>query len=64
MDEIGKISDRMRITRNKKVLARVGFEKIQVQRCLNLLGRYLWIIPKTLKIEKFIYSEIRIYRTY
>ncbi|MDI6810105.1 MAG: hypothetical protein QMD80_00230 [archaeon] len=49
MDEIGKIRDRTHIRGNKKVLDRGYFEKIQVQRCLNLLKRYLWIMPQTLQ---------------
>lgn len=56
MDEIGKISGRKHITGNRKVLARVDFEKIQVQRCLNPLRRHLWIMLQTQKIKKFIYA--------
>jgi len=47
MDEIGKISARKHITGNRKVLARVDFEKIQVQRYLNPIRRHLWIMPQT-----------------
>jgi hypothetical protein len=47
MDEIGKISGRKHITGNRKVLVRVDFGKIQLQRYLNPIRRHLWIMPKT-----------------
>ncbi|MGB2728053.1 MAG: hypothetical protein WBD09_06210 [Halobacteriota archaeon] len=54
MDEIGKISGSRHITGNRKILDKVDFEKIQVQRYSNPIRRHLWIMPQTRMVQSFI----------